>query len=338
MKKGEILLEIKNPETGEILVIKENCYIQNNELNNLQMKKLLSKKTAKKIRSFYHITPDKIKDLDITLSLPREVENIGYLNFKYTNLMNSINEIKAPGFKITPTLFFKKFASLERVYLPNVLEVFPLTFNKCHNLKSVVFNKVETIGVNSFCDCNALEEVNGLYNLKELRECAFADTAIKTIKLPYRIKNLPYACFRNCQNLEHIDGQFKVVKEHCFRNCKKLKQFPNMEDLTEISSSAFSYSGIEKIALNNSVSLGIRPFKDCLNVSSIQVPEELEYNLIKENNLPCLYLDINLKTKIKLLKEKKEELNMLKFQKEKEINEYDVQIDECQQKIKKLGV
>ena len=73
MKKGEILLEIKNPETGEILVIKENCYIQNNELNNLQMKKLLSKKTAKKIRSFYHITPDKIKDLDITLSLPREV-------------------------------------------------------------------------------------------------------------------------------------------------------------------------------------------------------------------------------------------------------------------------
>lgn len=338
MKKGEVLLEIKNPETGDILVIKENCYIQNNELNNLQMKKLLSKKTAKKIRNFYHITPDKIKDLDITLSLPREVENIGYLNFKYTNLMNSINEIKAPGFKITPTLFFKKFASLESVYLPNVLEVSPLTFNKCNNLKKAFFDKVEIIGENAFCDCNALEEVNGLYNLKELRECAFADTAIKTIRLPYRIKILPYACFRNCQNLEQIDGQFKVVREHCFRNCKKLKQFPNMEDLTEISSSAFSYSGIEKITLNNSVLLGVRPFKDCLNVSSIQVPEELEYSLIKENNLSCLYLDINLKTKIKLLEEKKEELNMLKFQKEKEINEYDVQIDECQQKIKKLGV
>lgn len=138
-----------------------------------------------------------------------------------------------------------KLANLKKVTLGENITSIPKNFFRgCINLYRVnMYNKLKSIGICAFCDCEALEYVY-IYNCKNIPK-------------GNNITSIGDYAFWNCKNLTSnvIGNKIKKIGEYAFAYCTKLSNSvnTNMKDLKSLGEGAFYGSGIYSAGIAGNV-------------------------------------------------------------------------------------
>lgn len=171
----------------------------------------------------------------------------------------------------------------------NVTEIADETFMGCSSLSSVrLTSNVTSIGNQAFDGCKAFKSFAFTPNITSIGNSAFRNcSGLTSIKLPSKVAQLGDYAFADCENLESaIFGSNVEINVTTFENDLKLK---------ELTSDAYYFDGValydkEKTNLINVIdytlseytgipetvtSIGEHAFKDCSNLSKINLPSGL---------------------------------------------------------------
>lgn len=97
--------------------------------------------------------------------------------------------------------------SIQEIILPKTLKkIGHHAFYHCSNIKKITFNdKLEDIGYQAFCSCDQWEEDVVLpESVKKIGSSAFADTSIRSFKIPHSIEECN-GFLQGCKALEFVD-------------------------------------------------------------------------------------------------------------------------------------
>lgn len=134
-------------------------------------------------------------------------------------------------------------------------------FRDVTTLKNVSIESIEIIGTSAFYNCNHLETISQMHNVKTIDSYAFIYCSLLegTIDIP-NIEFLGNEAFRGCNNIEHVilSNKLKQINNAVFTTCENLKDITNSE----------SWESIGKWA-----------FRDCKRITSL--------NLSNVKNLTC---------------------------------------------------
>ncbi len=122
---------------------------------------------------------------------------------------DTIEEVKLPAnLSVISNSCFQMAKSLKSITIPasvTVLENY--AFSACHSLEEVVFegNGIETIGMESFSHCDAIETLTIPEGVTTIDKNAFLDcTSLKSISLPSTLKTVEHSAFGSVPDLEDL--------------------------------------------------------------------------------------------------------------------------------------
>lgn len=202
-----------------------------------------------------------------TIVLPKGIEefslktyeelNNGY--FKYYHY--TLNKISFPdGIKNIdiPLNASEAYSSFEKITIPVGVEKLSIAND---DLKSVKFEKgTKEVPSYAFKGCCSLEKVT----------------------LPSSVKVIGEGAFEWCEKLEKIDiNNVEEIQECAFSHSESLKSVTFNKKKLSIGSSAFSYSGLEKVTVPACAKVGYSVFNDCFNLKELVV----KTNSIEEVNI-----------------------------------------------------
>ena len=167
-------------------------------------------------------------------------------------------------------------------------------FGKCESLKKVTFNSDKiTIGTMAFWKCTSLEEVifNGV--VESIGGGAFYGcTSLMELNIPEGIKSIDgsveydyddYGVFEGCTGLAKvtIGGEGSKIKftigDRAFYGCSALSEVTLGNGVTDISSFAFMYTGVETVTLGDSLeSIAGGAFYGCRDLIEITIPKNVK--------------------------------------------------------------
>lgn len=111
-------------------------------------------------------------------------------------------------------------------------------------------------------------------DIEVIGEDAFCCTKLSEIVLPPSVRELSSGSFYGCEDLVRINIPEGVseIPAMCFRDCSSLSEFSCPSTLTSVGTSAFYYSGIEKIVLpENLRTIGDMAFS-CSGLKTAHIP------------------------------------------------------------------
>lgn len=241
------------------------------------------------------------------------INNITERSFENTELLQ---DITLPSTLLIIKSFSFFSSGLKAVTIPsNVRTIQSLAFFNCTSLKTVsIPASVSTIGPGAFAGCNAITSFsiassNGYYkydstsksilskdgkkfvayigNSKDvvvpstvtsIEPFAFAGKLVSNVTLNNKIKVISDFAFKNCENLEFIQGidSVEVIGSSAFYGCKSLKDFRMGPFVKTIKGSAFEGSGLVSLTMTNNVtSIGDSCFARCSSLSNIYLSNRL---------------------------------------------------------------
>lgn len=165
------------------------------------------------------------------------------------------------------------------------------SFRDCYSLKQAVFGKLQYIGSSSFFNCNHLISIDGLDNLRVIKQRAFnLCISLKEISLGSQLKELPKNAFKYCYDLEKINTEnIEIISKHALGCCQTLK-YLNLSNVTRIESVGF-YGAIcvETIVLGSSYhNKYVSYLKDLTSLKKIIFKgEESELSFLRNNLMNC---------------------------------------------------
>lgn len=111
---------------------------------------------------------------------------------------------------------------------------------------------------------------------------AFANTSIEKVVIDTELESFPIgnSAFKDCKKLKSISlGNVDEIGDYAFAGCELLEKLESNKIL-EIGNEAFVSSGINSIVLNGSSSLhlGTSVFKNCRNLTSVQIDQFIRFN------------------------------------------------------------
>lgn len=235
------------------------------------------------------------------IELPSQLRVIGSYGF----MESGISEISIPQTVYALTGTTGTSNQVDKVTATNTTTSY--TFQKCKNLKSVVFEGTPSIvRLNGyiFDGCTALEEFKLPENVNYVGQYAFRDTliesidlsnvtsfgsnvfgsdtpneALKSVTLP-AIATLSAQMFKNCQGLTEvvIPEGVKTIGTSFFESCENLVDVTLPSTLTTINEAAFkNCTSLTEIELPNSLSatgIGASSFKGS-GLTSIVIPSSV---------------------------------------------------------------
>lgn len=138
-------------------------------------------------------------------------------------LNNTLKEYMSDEVVYVGNYAFYNTTSLERVDLPNCLEVSTACFQNCKALKSVSFPSCTAAGGTVFRGCSALTDVH-FPVLEYTSTYIFAEcSALEHISLP-KVKQLGGAAFHTCPLLKYADlSAATSIGAMAFQNCSALE-------------------------------------------------------------------------------------------------------------------
>ncbi len=217
------------------------------------------------------------------------------------------------------------------VEVPSEMEGLPVTtigagaFSKCEGVTRIVLpDTVTGVGMGAFDGMSSLTEVNipsGVVKfpkymfrfcgelravdfptgLKEIEDCAFGYSGIKSAVLPMGVERVGGAAFSgselesvtiqgsptfgsevfsSCRKLSDVKflGEEAVLGSGMFRQCESLRRVTMPSWLSEIPSVMFAESGLEELEVPSGVTrIGDSAFADCVNLQKVVVPKSVEY-------------------------------------------------------------
>ena len=108
---------------------------------------------------------------------------------------------------------------------------------------------------------------------------AFAQTAIKSINIPFKVTRIEEATFLMCQNLSSITMKnVAFIGNNAFTQCSNLSQIDLPKSLVTIEHNAFSDTGIQQVELPNGFTeLSDNLFMGCTKLEKVILPASLKF-------------------------------------------------------------
>ena len=247
-----------------------------------------------------------------SINIPESVTSIGSYAFSNCSALTSINisegvtSIGSDVFNGCSSLLsltipksvtsigeaaFKDCSSLSKAMIipSNVTEIADETFMGCSSLPLVrLTSNVAKIGNHAFDGCKAFKSFTFAPNITSIGNSAFRNCGgLTSIKLPSKVDRLGNYAFADCENLESAIFNSNVeINNTTFENDTKLKTLTsdvcyfdgvalyNKEKTKLIG--VFDYTLSECTGIPETViSIGEHAFKDCTNLSKINLPSGL---------------------------------------------------------------
>ncbi len=150
---------------------------------------------------------------------------------------SAIESISIPeGVKVIPKETFYECKSLKKVVLPSTTkQIYEKAFYNCTNLSKINLGKSLThVYDKAFYNCKKLKSIKlpatikkiGVYNAFSPDTAVFANSGLKSITIPKKVKTLGTGTFKGCKSLETvtIKGEVKTLHTNVFKNCTALKK------------------------------------------------------------------------------------------------------------------
>ena len=175
-----------------------------------------------------------------SVTLPSGIESIGDSAFAQSGLTS----VKLPESALNIGAdVFSGCKSLTAVTLPSKLTAIGSSmFCDCRSLDSIsVPSTVKSIGDNAFSGCSSLSSVSLSAGLEEIGSYAFAESGLKSVTVPYTVKELN-AAFYGCNYLRSVIllNGLESIGENTFFNCQSLTSITVPDSVKKIGTGAFN--------------------------------------------------------------------------------------------------
>ncbi len=236
-----------------------------------------------------------------SVTIPSSVTSIGDGAFNHcTNLSNLLINY---GAKSIGDDAFNGCSALRSVTVPeSVLTIGDGAFRNCTNLANLnIYNGVTSIGANAFHSCVNLASVSLPYSLHTIGEYAFSETskltsvifpegleeiggfafyasALESINLPDTVKSIGIGAFFICpaKTLNFGNGSIEI-KDGAFTGIL-ITELTVPENVKVIPKSCFNACHeLQSVIIEGATEIGEDAFRSCPKLSSVSLPETLEY-------------------------------------------------------------
>lgn len=153
--------------------------------------------------------------------------------------------------------------SLVSVTVTKQTEIPVAAFNGCKNIESINYtNRVESIGVAAFQNCNALKQFNS-----EIEG---------TLNLNCDIEKIPSYAFKNCYNIDTLllSENILTIDNEAFYGCKKINDLVLPSRIIKIGE--FAFYGLREVKTVNVPKtvevIGKAAFRGCNSIEKITLP------------------------------------------------------------------
>ena len=193
----------------------------------------------------------------------------------YGSLVSKVtipNSVKSIG----ENAFFR-CKRIERVSIPqSVTDIYNCAFFACSKLNSVTLNNgLENIYPQAFGECTALSNISIPASVSFIGYCAFKNSGIKTISIPYGVEQIDYGLFSGCSYLSSITIPNSVtsISGESFLDCTSLKKINIPNSVTTIGSWAFSgCTNLTNVDIPQSVqTIEVAAFYNCYNLKTVVI-------------------------------------------------------------------
>ncbi len=152
-------------------------------------------------------------------------------------------------------------------------------FNGCSALRSVTIpESVLTIGAYAFSETSKLTSVILYEGLEEIGDCAFQKSAIESIDLPDSLKRIGHSAFLRCSAKTLNFGKGSIeIGDRAFSETL-ITELIIPENVKVIPNSCFSACHeLQSVIIEGANEIGDSAFNSCKKLSSLSLPETLEY-------------------------------------------------------------
>ncbi len=203
----------------------------------------------------------------------KQVSNLADVN--HLTVSGTINATDIESIKnSSPSLITLDLSGVDMKDIPNGFMRGKTSFTHV-----VLPSNAETIGENAFYNCKRMKEITLPESVKEIKYCAFYNTALSTIVLPEGLTRLGSYVFDDCYYLEsvNIPAGITGIEEYTFNSCRALKSIELPEKVTYINNHAFEgCSALASVIFpNNMTSINSQAFYGCSSLASLTLPQEL---------------------------------------------------------------
>ena len=162
----------------------------------------------------------------------------------------------------------------------NVAQINAYAFQYCDKITQLIFpDTLKAIGYQAFGSCTALTRIGLGKSLETVGDYAFYNCSkLTSVTLPDTCTTIGQYAFRNCTALANVDlGEGLVtIKYEAFWYCRALKNITLPDSLKTIETYAFEYTGLESIAIPDSVeNMGTNVFYNCNSLKSVTLGKGL---------------------------------------------------------------
>ena len=254
-----------------------------------------------------------------SVTMPNSISSIGYDAFRNCTNLEVVNF--STEVKVLPDHLFAGCTSLkEFINGENVETIYKGVFRDT-KLKSVIFNNIKELNINTFFNCSDLEEVTILGEYTSLPGSFFEKCPLlKKVNLSPSLNKIDSYAFKNCSSLELFDfsninelgvssfestsiksASIKVNKmgKWCFYNCDNLENI-NV-DVPVIEEKCFyDCNNLNKINIDNVKHIKSQAFYNS-SVKEIVIPptvEEISSQAFENSKLEKLSFEDNSSLKI----------------------------------------
>jgi len=226
--------------------------------------------------------------------------------FECTNLQSVIlNE----GLVSIGNKAFANCTSLECIRIPStVTSIGSDAFSHCTSLKEVTFKYSKklhfgkraydgslSIGQRAFSGCTSLASIFIPPTLSVIYDELFTDCdCLKEIAFSEGIEKLGRCSFGGCVSLESISfpSSLTDIGEDAFRNCTKLKEVTFNEGLQKVGRCSFGgCKALEQIKLPSSIEVGKWAFRDCIQLTKVELGTQQRSIINQHTFAGCTKLD-----------------------------------------------
>lgn len=234
-----------------------------------------------------------------------EVSGIGECEDEYIVIPSKYSDLPVVSIG---SYAFEDNRQIKGIVVPNsVISIENTAFSGCKNLYSVdcSLSSVESIGQDSFANCNNLIEVKFSNSLKQVGSSAFSNcsnlktvilgrsvetiesrafnscSSLSEIRLSYGLTSIGWDAFYNCTNLSHIRFPDTVVfiGSGAFNWCSALSEIILPPLLTSLEQDVFAHcKNLEKVVMGDNITAMWRVvFWDCQKLTDIKMSESIEH-------------------------------------------------------------